>query len=392
MSPYLLFGFFVAGLLSVLITRKLIERHLGGDGIWPIVKAALFGVPLPLCSCGVIPVASSLRMHGANRGAITAFLISTPQTGVDSIAVTYSLLGPVYAVFRPIAALVSGIVGGMLVAVCGEKDRPNSGEEAPDKCPGAERTFFLWRVLNYGFVTLPRDIAGAIIVGIMIAGVIAVSVPDDYFSGAIGQGVPGMLVMMLVGIPLYVCATASVPIAAALMAKGVSAGAALVFLMTGPATNAAAIATIWKIMGKYTALLYLGTVALTALISGIALDSVILSYPPFKECHAHGILPGPVQWLSSILLLLVLAAAIWGKKKAPAGRVDADGRAPIAMTILGMRCSHCVDTVKRELLRCSGVEKAEVELAGGKIFVYGDGLDISALQALVRKLGYTIAP
>jgi len=247
MSPYLLFGFLVAGVLSVVVRPETVERHLGGHGLWPIVKASAFGVPLPLCSCGVIPVAASLRKHGASRGATTSFLISTPQTGVDSIFVTLSLLGPVVAIFRPIAALVSGVIGGSVVSLSQGDDVSSSRaeEKCQDVCCTGDtgRGKFL-RILSYGFVTLPRDIARAIIVGLALAGIISVLVPSDFFAGALGQGITGMLVMMAFGIPVYVCATASVPIAAALIAKGASPGAAIVFLMTGPATNAAAIATI----------------------------------------------------------------------------------------------------------------------------------------------------
>ena len=273
MAPYLLFGFFVAGVLSVVIRPETVERHLGGRGFWSLIKASAFGVPLPLCSCGVIPVSASLRRHGASRGATTAFLLSTPQTGVDSILVTLSLLGPVFAVFRPVAALVTGIFGGALVSLT---ERGEEAGQPPPKCtdeccaPQGPRNR-LAHVFRYGFVTLPRDIGKPLVVGVVLAGVITAAVPKDIAS-AVGTGIVGMAVMMVVGVPLYVCATASVPIAAALIAKGVSPGAALVFLMTGPATNAATITVIWKVMGRKTAALYLVAVVLSAFGSGALLD------------------------------------------------------------------------------------------------------------------------
>ena len=249
MAPYLLLGFLVAGLLSVFISPEIVERHLGGRGMWPVVKAALLGVPLPLCSCGVIPVAASLRRHGASRGATTAFLLSTPQTGVDSIVVTYSLMGGLFALIRPVAAFITGLVVGWFVDVL---TAHNYGKPVvpPLPCteaccaPTARPKNNILRALHYGFFVLPRGIGNALIVGLLVSGVIAAFVPDDFFAGVFGTGIVGMLIMMAIGIPLYVCATGSIPVAAALMMKGVSPGAALVFLMTGPATNAVTMAII----------------------------------------------------------------------------------------------------------------------------------------------------
>jgi uncharacterized protein len=312
MAPYLLFGFLVAGVLSVFVTTEFVERHMGGRGIVSVLKASIFGVPLPLCSCGVIPVAVSLRRHGASRGAAAAFLLSTPQTGVDSIMVTYGLLGPVFAVFRPLAALLTGVVGGWLVDAA---DRlPDNGAATTvctDECcaprPGHGR---LLRMLRYAFVVLPRDIGRPMLAGVLAAGLIAAVVPDDFFASALGTGIGAMVVMMLAGIPLYVCATASVPIAAALIAKGVSPGAALAFLITGPATNAAAIVTIWKVLGRRTALIYLGTIAVAALLSGLLLDNVFV-ITGIDACHgAHQMLPAPLQTASAVLLLAVLGAGL----------------------------------------------------------------------------------
>ena len=312
MAPYLLFGFIVAGILSVFVSPTQVQRHLGGHGFLPVLKAALFGIPLPLCSCSVIPVTASLRRHGAGRGASTAFLISTPQTGVDSILVTYSLLGPVFAIFRPLAALVSGVIGGAAADVLephGEKDTQVLEPCQDACCNGGNGHGKLRRALEYGFADLPRDIGKALLFGILIAGAIAAVVPDDYFI-AVGTGFVGILVMMLLGVPVYVCATASVPIAAALMMKGVSPGAALAFLMTGPASNAAGIATVWKIMGARTALVYLASVALTALGAGLLLDLVISHAGSIAQIHEMTeTAASPVSVASAVILLAVLAVA-----------------------------------------------------------------------------------
>ncbi|MCX5644275.1 MAG: SO_0444 family Cu/Zn efflux transporter [Phycisphaerae bacterium] len=337
MAPYLLFGFFVAGLLSVFVSQKLVERHLGGRGFLPVLKATLFGIPLPLCSCGVIPVAMSLRQHGASKGSTVSFLLSTPQTGVDSILVTYSLLGPVFAIFRPVVALVTGLVGGVLVNLFGQaaEDRGQSTENGTAANPQSEirnpklegpqpaqnagqcccchhaatpmRKFF--NGMKYGFVSLPRDIGKPLLVGLAIAALISSIVPNDFFAAKLGRGLPAMLVMMLIGIPMYVCASASVPVAAAMILKGLSPGAALVFLITGPATNAAGLATIWNTLGRRTAILYLLTVAGCALAGGIVLDSLIHSVKIGVASHVHNMGPSMVQHLSAVVLLAVLGCA-----------------------------------------------------------------------------------
>jgi uncharacterized membrane protein YraQ (UPF0718 family) len=313
MSPYLLFGFFVAGALSVLVSQKFVERHLGGGGLWPLLKASVFGVPLPLCSCGVIPVSMSLHKHGASKGATVSFLLSTPQTGVDSIFVTLSLLGPVFAVFRPFAAFATGIIGGSLVDVM--TGRRSGPDDQPEKCTEEccqtdAGTGRFRRGMKYGFITLPRDIGRAMLVGLAVAALISASVPDDYFAEKLGAGIFAMVVMMFLGIPVYVCATASVPVAAALIMKGLSPGAALVFLMTGPATNAASFATIWKTMGNRTALTYIATVAGCALASGLLLDSLAAGVAFDVVARPGRMLPNPVKYAAAAILLAVLGYAI----------------------------------------------------------------------------------
>ena len=393
MAPYLLFGFGVAGVLSVLISAETVERNLGGRGLMPVIKATLFGIPLPLCSCGVIPVAASLRRHGATRGATTSFLLSTPQTGVDSIMVTLGLLGPVFAVFRPLVALVTGLVGGALVNIV---DRQGDSGEDIERChqaccTGDAGTNKTLRAANYAFVTLPRDIGRALLVGLLAVGLISAFVPHDFFAGAIGTGIGAMLVMMLLGLPMYVCATASVPIAAALMVKGVTPGAAFVFLMTGPATNAATITTIWKVMGRRTAVIYLGTVAVMALLAGVTLDLILVNAPSGGEIGMGWMLPGYVKTAAAILLLAVLAYAFLKpahsiEESAQTGNTSSQ---QVALTIGGMTCTHCQSSVKRALLECDGVAEAQVDLKSGQAIVRGATLQSEALADSVAKLGFS---
>lgn len=327
MGPYLLFGFAMAGVLSVLISPAWIERNLGSPGFWSVFKAALFGVPLPLCSCSVIPVSASMRRHGASRGATAAFLLSTPQTGVDSIAVNLALLGPVFAVFRPLAALLTGIFGGVLVQSVGSKS--DDGEEVDDQpeechhscCSHEPSQGVLRRIVSYSFVTLPADIGPALLLGVVIAGAISAFVQPDQLRPLFKHETLSILVMMVAGIPIYVCATASVPIAAGLMFAGVSPGAALAFLIAGPATNAATLTTIWKMLGHRSAVAYLATVAVGALVCGLALNwlsrVVDLRLPPLgsSACHEMEAVGWATHFWAVTLLVVVATSMIASRKK-----------------------------------------------------------------------------
>ena len=304
MAPYLLFGFAVAGVLHVLLPSAWVARFLGGRGFAPSVKAALFGVPLPLCSCSVIPVAASLRRQGAGRGATAAFLMSTPQTGVDSILVTYGLLGPVFAVVRPVVAFVSGALCGIAV------DRLSSGGELPSPIPttAPARVASGWRrAVKHGFGTLPSDIGRELVLGLAVAGLIGALVPANFLADKIPPGLPGMALMMLVGIPMYVCSTASVPIALGLVQAGVSPGAALVFLITGPATNAATLGTLGRLLGPRAGGIYLACLVATALAAGVITDFWLM--PAFPQaapvCHPDSVSVG--EHISAVALFVLLA-------------------------------------------------------------------------------------
>lgn len=293
-SFYILIGFVIAGLLSELVPDRLVAKHLGGDNLRSVVIAALFGAPLPLCSCGVLPAAAGLRRQGASRPATVSFLISTPETGVDSIALTYGLLGPVMAVVRPVVAFITAIVAGLVsIGIRDEQheDRALENELArmdehchegetcesekplvPAPQPGGPGR--VRRVLRYAFVTLLDDIAFWMVIGIVLSGVLSAALPDDFFTRVIGwdSGLLPMLAMAVVGIPLYLCASASTPVAAALLAKGLSPGAALVFLLTGPASSAASIAVVGKMLGRRRLKAYLGSIAGVSIAAGLLLD------------------------------------------------------------------------------------------------------------------------
>jgi uncharacterized membrane protein YraQ (UPF0718 family) len=314
MAPYLLFGFLMAGVLSVLISQDYVRRHLGGSGWLQALKAAVFGVPLPICSCGVIPLAASLRRHGAGRSATASFLASTPQTGVDSLMITYALLGWIYALFRAVVAFVSGILCGVAVGAVS----PPEETEAPDcsaSCCSSNRTSAVRRMLSYGFITLPRDIARAMLLGIVISGIISGLVPENFFADRMGDSVAAMFLMLLIGIPLYVCSSGSVPIALAFIKAGISPGAVLIFLITGPATNAATLTTLWEILGRRQLIVFLTTLALCALAAGFIMNTLELhleltEYACTARSHA-----GWFSRLCAVALVLLLANGMIPQRK-----------------------------------------------------------------------------
>ena len=304
MAPYLLFGFLMAGVLSVLISRDYVRRHLGGRGWTGSFKAALVGVPMPICSCGVIPLAASLRKHGASRGATASFLASTPQTGVDSLMVTYALLGWVFAVFRAGVAFVSGILCGTAVSLVSPKEEEEPAE-CEDECCSPNSQNMLKRMLTYGFLTLPRSISRAVVLGILLSGILSGLIPGDFFAD-LGDSPATMLIMLVIGIPLYVCSSASVPIALAFIKAGISPGAVLIFLITGPATNAATLTTLWKIIGRRQLVVFLITLSLCALAAGFIMNSMELHLGVSEYVCKSGVHTGWFEYFCTAALLAIL--------------------------------------------------------------------------------------
>lgn len=398
MSPYLLLGFIISGVLSVFISPEWVERHLGGGRFASIVKATIFGIPLPLCSCGVIPVAASLRKHGASRAATTSFLLSTPQTGIDSIFATWGLLGGFFAVFRPLAALFTGVIGGVLVAVIDPEDKIDSINHDNESRVDSGITFSkkLAAALKYGLVTLPSEIATALLIGIFIAGLISTFVAGNVLNNYLTNYYLTLVLMLLVGIPLYVCSTSSIPIALGFMHLGVSPGAALVFLISGPATNAAAISVVWKVLGRKSAVLYLLTVVIGSLLSGIAFDAMnqqlsLNAAAGFHHCAESGL--GALETVSAVAMLLILA---WSYYQARVTKdhcccsnasTDVSGY-HFVLTIEGMSCGNCANAVKRTLLEVSGTISAEVDLQEKTARVASSADNGALLESSVNELGY----
>lgn len=336
-SLYILVGFLVAGLLHEFLPTDAIARHLGGERPRSVLLAALFGAPIPLCSCGVLPAAAALRRKGAGRSSLMSFLISTPETGVDSIALTYGLMGPVMAVVRPVVAIVTGVIAGLISIALGDSEDDDAaasdavscetqghaqghahrpGEECTDLPAASTGSYGRMRgVVRYGFATLLDEIAFWIVIGIGLTGLIAAMIPDDFFSAVLGweSGLIPMLAMVLAGLPLYLCASASTPVAAALVLKGLSPGAALVFLLVGPATNAATITVVGRLLGGRRLRVYLGSLIVVSLAAGLLLDmfaadavrATTLAGGPERDSRAMFV----VKAAAALIFLALIAAS-----------------------------------------------------------------------------------
>ncbi|MBN1866137.1 SO_0444 family Cu/Zn efflux transporter [Candidatus Sumerlaeota bacterium] len=409
MGIYLVFGFAVAAILSRLLRKETIARHLGADSVGSVAKASLFGVPLPLCSCGVIPVALSLFRRGASRGATTSFLISTPQTGVDSIVVTWAFLGPVFAVVRPVAAFLNGLLGGVLVTWFGER-APTSGPQAiePDSraastatdAPASERVTLMEhirRAAYYGCVEFPAEIVNWLVIGIVLAALIGHFLPDDVLERHLGHGLLSMAAMAVVGVPLYICATASVPLVAVLMTKGLGAGAALVFLITGPATNTAGLVPIARSIGKRSAVLYVASIVACAFLFGWLLEAYALTHSlavPSTMLHRHSD-GGWLRVLGGVGLAVMAIGGMlrnFGLSRRARPSVESGAASgpleTIVLDVEGMTCANCVRHVRQALENAPGVASVAVGLREGKATVAGNGLSRPAILAAVDEAGY----
>ena len=333
MSPYLLLGFFFAGVMHAFIPGMVYNRYLGGKGFKSVFYGALFGVPLPLCSCGVLPTAMSLRKQGASKGATASFLISTPETGVDSIIATYSVLGLPFAVIRPVAAFCNAIMGGWLINKFGDKDEVVPVDASAKTCcchHKQEETHhegFLGKMreaLRFGFVEMIEDIGKWLVIGLVIAGLITVFVPDEFFALFRGNTHLSMLLVLCIAIPMYICATGSIPIAVALMMKGLTPGAALVLLMAGPACNMASILVINKTLGRKSLVLYLVSIITMAILWGHVVDYLLpaewfqMALSVGRCCIEES--TSWLNWSSTIVLGLLLLNALWHTYRHPLSR------------------------------------------------------------------------
>lgn len=281
MSIYLLVGLLLAGILKQIVPDDFISKHLGKSSIGSVFKATIFGIPLPVCSCSVIPLAQSLRKEGASKGAVQSFLISTPITGVDSILATFSFFGLVFTIFRVISSVIIAITVGLIENFI-EKDDKKTQEVKEETSCGChcscgsskkeKKSFSIKEAFIYAYVTLAKDMVKPLFIGLILGALFTSFVPKEYSAMLFENQFLTYIVIILFSMPLYVCATASLPLAAALMLNGMSGGAAFIFLTAGPATSAVTMSVVYKLLGKTSLIIYVTTIALLSLIFGFFYD------------------------------------------------------------------------------------------------------------------------
>lgn len=403
MSPYILLGFLIAGFLQEFIKPETMSRHLAGRGWKPVVKAALLGIPLPLCSCGVLPTAIGLHRQGASKGATTSFLIATPQTGVDSIAATYSLLGLPLAIIRPVAALAGGFLGGLGVNKFADRGAKNS-----DACHASNEILChadspyikqpLWKrilsALRYGMIDMVGNVGKWLVAGLLIAALITVYVPDEFLLSLSDRPLLAMLAMVIVAVPMYVCATGSIPIAMSLMLKGLNPGAAFVLLMAGPAANFASVILLGKNLGKRTTAVYIASVVLTALAFGLLIDYILpISWFPMREnltggapCH-HEI--GLFPMVCTIILIMALSYSFYATRNHNHNHSINKNMTQI-FNIKGMACNHCRMSVEKAIASVAGVTAVNVDLSAATAQVEGDFSEDAIIKA-VTDAGFDVS-
>lgn len=401
MSPYILLGFLLAGLLHEFVSADFFIRHLSGKNFRSVLLSALFGIPLPLCSCGVIPTAMGLRREGISKGATVSFLIATPQTGVDSIIATYSLMGLPFALLRPIIALSTALFGGSLINWFDSESETQSGNK-PHKQEMESKGSFGKRMaaaLRYGMVDMIADIGKWLIIGLITAGIITTLVPAEWFSVFQNNSLLSMLAILMLSIPMYLCATGSIPIAVALMLKGLSPGCALVLLLAGPASNMASILVIKNVLGKRTLFIYLMSIVIGAIVFGLGID-YLLPREWFTEnlvsldecCHAHS------QWFPTIctliLALLLFHALFINKLNKKCQCQDhsccnSSGQKCVRrLSVRGMHCNHCAANVQKALSSVNGITHADVSLELSHAEVSGEDYNPEEVIQAVKSLGF----
>ncbi|GAB4333988.1 MAG: hypothetical protein Kow00127_25290 [Bacteroidales bacterium] len=405
MAPWLMLGFFFAGLLHVYMPEGMVARYMGSPNLKSVVRAALLGIPLPLCSCGVIPTGISFYREGAAKGPTVSFLISTPQTGVDSILATWSLLGAPFALLRPVVAFFSGIIGGVATNLTTKEEearQPVRNDSFDGEKPkGLARIAEMFR---YAFGIFLMDIAKWLVIGLAIAAFISLVLPDNFFDAWIGNYFLSLLLILAASVPLYVCATGSIPIAAVLIAKGLSPGIALIFLMAGPATNAATLLVTGKALGKRTLITYLASIIGSAVVFGVLTD-ILLPEEWFTQKviqHLHHqihLMPHWVHIASAVILgLLIVTGYIrkyWRRthNAEPSEMIQTEKTLDMAKTIKvrveGMTCNHCKMNVERNLSQIEGIGEVVADPDHNEVVITGDHVDLEKIKSTVESIGYS---
>ncbi len=388
MAPYLLLGFLIAGILHVFVPQGFYRKYLSKNNKLSVLWAALLGIPLPLCSCGVIPTAIGLRNEKASKGAVASFLIATPQTGIDSILATFSLMGLGFAIIRPVAALVTGVCGGLLVNRLVPED---NAAVTPGTSCNVETGNRFWRVLKYAYFKMIQDIGGRLVIGLLVAALIQVAIPDDFFLHFGNQPLLQMLVILVVAVPMYICSTGSIPVAAALIMKGLSPGAALVMLMAGPAVNLASILVVRKAMGWRFTWIYLLVIVVFSILFGLLVNAIGIDTNAISQggacCTGNAALPGAFKIICASVLTLLILFALTMKlfERFTHKAVEPD---TAVYTVEGMHCSHCEAAVCRAAEGLPGVESASASASRKTLTIKGP-VSEDAIRLAVEKAGYT---
>lgn len=390
MAPYMLIGIVAAGALHTFLPESFVARQLGGAGMRPVLRAALYGVPLPLCSCGVVPVAASLQKSGAKSGATVSFLITTPTSGVDSIMATYSLLGPFFTVARVLASFFIGLFAGLVTVVSRtDSDRfPVVTSDVSTGADGAKRS--IRNGLLYGFDELLGGMTKSLLLGTLLGGTISYFVPPGALGEIVGDGVLAYFAMMVFGVPLYVCASGSIPLAAALLAKGISPGAALVFLIAGPATNAATMGVILNLLGKRALVIFLGSIGIGAVLFGMSMDGLLsiwhTAMPPLNIGHNHDSL-GILEVVSGVMLGGMLLFHLVRRDLHRVIRVKKSEVQMVKIVVPDMNCNHCVGSIKKALMNVDGVTTVSAD--SNRKIVEVDGGEIDVVLSAIKDAGFS---
>lgn len=387
MSPFLLLGFLIAGILHVFVPKKFYSRYLSRDNKFSVIYAALLGIPLPLCSCGVIPTAIGLKNEGASKGAVASFLIATPQTGIDSILATFSLMGLGFAIVRPVAALVTGICGGFLVNRIVRDDNVPAVSERFCRVEKGNR---IWRVFKYAYFDMIQDIGLRLMIGLLLAALINIAVPDEFFLTFGNHPLLQMLVILVIAVPMYICSTGSIPVAAALMMKGLSPGAALVMLMAGPAVNLASILVVRKSLGRRFTWVYLLTIVGFSILFGllvnafgIAADMVVPVVEHGECCGTAAANPSLFRIICSALLVLFIIIAL-NMKFLSRFKKQKKEACTAVYNVEGMHCNHCKAAVEQAVGSIKGVSEVEVNLGARTLTVTGTASADDVAKAVVE--------
>ena len=390
MSPYLLLGFLFAGILHAFVPQRLFSKYLSKNNWASVFYATLFGIPLPLCSCGVIPTAMALYKEGASKGAVVSFLIATPQTGIDSIIATYSLLGLPFAIVRPVTAFFTSLFAGLVTNAFTVTETSSAPIQCTDNKPQKKLSFIqkVKQALYYGYVEMMEDIGKMLLFGLIVAGLISHFVPDNFFTIFGNNTLLTMLLILVVAIPMYVCATGSIPIAIALMMKGMSPGTALVLLMAGPAANIASMLVIGKVLGRKTFLLYLTTLVIGAVTSGLIIDNFLpaswFDVSNFTMAMHHGGHFYYFKVICSVVLLSLFANAMIFNKE----ENEENTTIPtVSFKISGMRCNNCKNNAARAISNLKSVKNVTVDLSNGIAHVEGNPTD-EEIKTSIEALGF----